>query len=98
MASDPNTITSILHRMEKAGLISRHAHESDRRARRVRMEAKGRAVFMTALGLAKILQVQILEALPVSRRETFLRDLERVADACLAAHGGDHEADGTRSG
>ena len=86
MASDPNTITSILHRMEKAGLLSRHAHESDRRARRVRMEEKGREVFSKALCLAKVLQGQILEALPVSRRETFLRDLERVADACHAEH------------
>jgi DNA-binding MarR family transcriptional regulator len=85
MASDPNTITSIVYRMEKAGLISRHPHESDRRARRVRLERKGSEVFQTALGLAKELQEQVLESLPVSRRETFLRDLERVADACLAA-------------
>jgi DNA-binding MarR family transcriptional regulator len=86
MASDPNTITSILHRMEKAGLISRHAHESDRRARRVRIEPKGEKVFSTAIALAKALQSQILEALPVSRRQSFLRDLEKVADACVAAH------------
>jgi DNA-binding MarR family transcriptional regulator len=84
MASDPNTITSIVHRMERAGLISRHAHESDRRARRVRIEEKGRQVFASALALAKELQVQILESLPASRRDTFLRDLERVADACHA--------------
>src|SRR6186997_526137 len=44
MASDPNTITSILSRMEKAGLISRKRHESDRRARRVRVEPEGRRV------------------------------------------------------
>src|SRR5688572_30600693 len=86
MASDPNTITSILHRMEKAGLISRHAHETDRRARRVRLEEKGEKVFRIAIDLAKSLQVQILEALPVSRRQSFLRDLEKVADACVMAH------------
>jgi DNA-binding MarR family transcriptional regulator len=75
--------------MEKAGLISRHAHERDRRARRVRIEAKGEKVFATALDLAKSLQAQILETLPASRRESFLRDLEKVADACADAHGGD---------
>jgi DNA-binding MarR family transcriptional regulator len=85
MASDPNTITSILHRMEKAGLISRRAHESDRRARRVRIEDRGQAVFLAALELAKGLQTQILEALPASKRQSFLRDLEKVADACVAA-------------
>src|SRR6059058_4437153 len=31
MASDPNTITSTLSRMEKAQMISRHPHEKDRR-------------------------------------------------------------------
>src|SRR3954469_17156490 len=34
MSSDPNTITSILDRMEKAGLVQRQSHEKDRRARR----------------------------------------------------------------
>src|SRR5260221_1066199 len=42
MASDPNTITSILKRMEKARLISRHEHETDKRAHRVRIASDGR--------------------------------------------------------
>jgi DNA-binding MarR family transcriptional regulator len=29
MASDPNTVTSVLHRMEQAGLIERHPHDGD---------------------------------------------------------------------
>jgi DNA-binding MarR family transcriptional regulator len=86
MASDPNTITSILQRMEKAGMISRHRHESDRRARRVRVEVEGRRVFNSAFEIAKSLQAQILDSLPASRRTTFLRDLESVADACMAAN------------
>src|SRR5256885_5050115 len=35
MSSDPNTITSILDRMEKAGLVQRQSYERDRRARRI---------------------------------------------------------------
>jgi DNA-binding MarR family transcriptional regulator len=85
MASDPNTITSILQRMERAGLISRHPHESDKRARRVRLQPKGDAAFRAGLVIAKSLQAQILNALPDGRREEFLRDLETVAEACLAA-------------
>ena len=85
MASDPNTITSILQRMERAGLISRHAHESDKRARRVRVEMPGRHAFSEALALASQLQGQILETLPVNRRERFLKDLEMIADASAAA-------------
>jgi len=86
MASDPNTITSILQRMEKAGLISRQRHEKDRRARRVRMEVEGRRVFGEAFETAKDLQTIILGALPASRRAVFLRDLESIADACMAAN------------
>jgi DNA-binding MarR family transcriptional regulator len=43
MASDPNTITSTLSRMEAGGLITRQPHERDRRAHRVRLEAPGAA-------------------------------------------------------
>lgn len=82
MASDPNTITSILRRMEKIGLITRHAHESDRRARRVRIEPKGHQVFTDAFEVATKLQEEILGVLPESRRARFLADLDAVAEVC----------------
>jgi DNA-binding MarR family transcriptional regulator len=85
MASDPNTITSILQRMEKARLVSRHAHETDRRARRVRLEEPGRSRYLSACEIAIALQKQIIGAIPKSRRERFLHDLELVANACSAA-------------
>jgi DNA-binding MarR family transcriptional regulator len=85
MASDPNTITSILKRMEKAGLVTRHAHESDKRARRVCVQPTGRQAFADAYQIATELQREILSALPASRRDSFLRDLEKVAEACAAA-------------
>ena len=88
MASDPNTITSTLQRMEKAGLITRHAHETDRRARRVRMEELGRRRFTAAVEIAHELQEQILAIIPQSRRATFLQDLERIADACSQSQSG----------
>ncbi len=85
MASDPNTITSILQRMEKARLISRHAHETDRRARRVRIEDAGRTHYLNACEIAISLQKQIIGVIPESRRARFLHDLELVANACVAA-------------
>lgn len=85
MASDPNTITSILKRMEHAGLISRRIHESDKRARRVRVEPEGRRIFSEALKEANDLQTSIMNVLPRTRRELFLKELERVADACMYA-------------
>ncbi len=85
MASDPNTITSILQRMEKAGLIARRAHESDKRARRVCIQPEGRSAFAEAYQIATELQLEVLASLPASRRVGFLKDLDRVAEACATA-------------
>ena len=85
MASDPNTITSILRRMEKVGLVSRHPHETDRRARRVRLEPKGARIFTKAYEAARKLQEEMLHVIPESRRARFLADLEAVAEACSVA-------------
>ena len=89
MASDPNTITSIIQRMEKAGLVSRHAHESDRRARRVRIEDAGRARYRSASEIAVALQAQINNVIPEARRTRFLQDLELIANACAEAQNGE---------
>ena len=84
MASDPNTITSTLSRMEKSGLISRAAHELDRRAHRVKLLPEGRETFEQARAVAMDLQEQVLARLPQNRRARFLEELEAIADACAA--------------
>ncbi len=85
MASDPNTITSTLSRMEKSGLVARHPHELDRRAHRVRLMPAGRETFEKARQMAMDLQAQVLTVIPPDRRQTFLDELARVADSCAAA-------------
>jgi DNA-binding MarR family transcriptional regulator len=85
MASDPNTITSTLARMEGHGLIERHPHETDRRAHRVRLMPKGRRTFEKARKVATELQTGILESLTEEERVRFLDFMEIVADACAAA-------------
>ena len=85
MASDPNTITSTLARMEKAGLLARAPHEQDRRAHRVTVLPAGHRAFAKAREIATELQEQILENLPASRRAKFLDELEAIAAACGTA-------------
>ena len=85
MASDPNTITSTLSRMEKSGLIERRAHELDRRAHRVKLLPAGRSTFEQARTVAMQLQEQVLAVLPQNRRALFLNELASIADACAAA-------------
>ena len=84
MASDANTITSTLSRMEKAGLIARQRHENDRRARRVTLQPAGKRALTRGRKIALELQEQVLAALPAGRREKFLEDLKAIAAACAS--------------
>src|SRR6266436_1225427 len=52
MSSDPNTVGSLLERMERADLVERLAHEKDRRAHRLRLKALGRRKYEEARKLA----------------------------------------------
>jgi DNA-binding MarR family transcriptional regulator len=85
MSSDPNTVASLLERMEKAGYVTRQPHERDRRAHRIRLLPRGRKVYETARTVAVKLQSEVLSALPEEERELFLENLVRVADACREA-------------
>jgi DNA-binding MarR family transcriptional regulator len=71
--------------MEKAALLSRHPHETDRRARRVRLEPTGHRAFTEAFEIARRLQDEALSVLPESRRARFLAELDAVAEACSEA-------------
>ena len=80
MASDPNTVTSVLNRMETADLVERKPHERDRRAKRIRIKPAGKKAYEEARQIAIDLQNEVLNVLPDSKREQFLEHLEMVAD------------------
>lgn len=85
MASDPNTVASLLERMEKAGLLVRSPHETDRRARRVRLLEEGVSKYHIAREIAVSLQQEVMRCLPEENREDFLKQMLLVADACQEA-------------
>jgi DNA-binding MarR family transcriptional regulator len=85
ISSDPNTIASLLERMESNGLVERAQDLADRRARRIRLLPHGHKVYKTARGIAIDLQTEILAALPARNREAFLENLTVVAEACSKA-------------
>ena len=85
MSSDPNTIASLVDRMERAELLARETDSSDRRARRLRLAPSGRRRFTTARRIADALQEEILAVLPDPERTGFLDALDRVAVACRVA-------------
>jgi DNA-binding MarR family transcriptional regulator len=85
MSSDPNTIASLLERMEKSGWVERKRHETDRRAYRIKLKPAGKKKYEELRQIAIDLQVDVLEALPTERRESFLEELSLVAEACREA-------------
>jgi DNA-binding MarR family transcriptional regulator len=95
MASDPNTVTSVLSRMEQAELIDRQPDPDDRRAKRVRIRQRGQRIYTEARQIAVDLQTEVLSVLPESERERFLAGLEQVADAARDA--ADRHAPDSRS-
>jgi DNA-binding MarR family transcriptional regulator len=87
ISSDPNTIASLLERMESGGLVKRQKHESDRRAHRIVVLPHGRKTYKVIRAVALELQSEILSTLPAGDRDHFLENLALVADACHAAAG-----------
>ena len=85
MSSDPNTVASLVERMESNGLIQRKPHETDKRANRLRLRAKGKKTYTLAREIAVSLQQEVLTALPAAKRDAFLEDLAAVADGCRKA-------------
>ena len=85
MSSDPNTIASLLERMERAGLLERKPHEKDRRAHRIIPLEKGIKSYEQAREIAVELQSEVLEVLPMEQREGFLEQLTVIAEACREA-------------
>jgi len=82
MSSDPNTIASLLERMETNGLVERRPHEKDRRANRVELLPVAREKYEAIRDEAIGLQSHVLEQMPEAEREKFLEQLETVAEAC----------------
>jgi DNA-binding MarR family transcriptional regulator len=85
ITSDPNTIASLVERMEAMGLVGRKPHEKDRRAYRLLLKPAGKRKFEEVRNLAVELQSEILQAIPSDRRDEFLSHLSLVADACRLA-------------
>jgi len=85
MSSDPNTVASLLERMERAGFIQRITDPNDRRARRILLKPFGIERFRQAKDIANELQCEVLEPLPEKSKATFLQDLANIADACREA-------------
>ncbi|MBT5926534.1 MAG: MarR family transcriptional regulator [Verrucomicrobia bacterium] len=85
MSSDPNTVASLLERMERAGFIDRMVDPNDRRARRILLKPFGNERFLKAKDIAMELQNEVLQSLSEKRKTLFLQELATIADFCREA-------------
>lgn len=85
MASDANTIASLLTRMQGGGLIERKADANDRRCNILRATRKGRAIHARLQPAASALQDRVLSSIPAEERARFLVQLGIIAKACQDA-------------
>jgi len=81
---EPPTVTKMLQRMEKAGLVARHQDDEDGRATRVNATARGRALQQPILQVWNDLEKRMLANMTVTE-QTLLRRLLMQALANLTA-------------
>jgi len=82
MSSDPNTVASLVRRMERQGLVKRRPHPRDGRARCLSLLPAGRRKFARLRRVAHGLQAEVLSVLAAEERAPFLSQLDKLAQAC----------------
>jgi DNA-binding MarR family transcriptional regulator len=85
MGSDPNTIASLVLRMEKAGLLERKTHREDRRANVLKLLPAAEKKYEAAREAALALQSEVLSSFSEADRARFLEMLETLSNAARSA-------------
>jgi DNA-binding MarR family transcriptional regulator len=81
---DRSTLADMIGRMLKKDHLARRRTDDDARANSVRITASGRKALKAALPAVARAEAKILDVLPASRRNDFLRALNLIADAAMA--------------
>jgi len=81
MSSDPSTVRAMLVLLERRGLVARHLHPTDARARTVALTPKGKKAFRQLWRAGEPIRERMLAALSSDEAETLMGLLARVAEA-----------------
>ena len=82
-----SSISIVLNRIVRDGLIKREEHPKDRRQVVLTLTPKGRALWRKISPRYEAVVKEIFGALPASRRQRFLDDMKALQDAFLAEDG-----------
>jgi DNA-binding MarR family transcriptional regulator len=80
-SSDPNTIRPMLEILERRGLVTRHRHLSDGRARTVKLTTKGLETWKKLAAATEPVRERLLAAFRPAEISTVLDNLGRIAGA-----------------
>lgn len=81
IAYDPVTLSGVIDRLQKKGLVSRAVSPRDRRARVIALTPKGEKLLAACKPVVWALQDDILSGLDDAERSTFLSLLDKAASA-----------------
>ena len=76
---DRSTLADIVRRMIKKGLLQRRRTREDARAYAVKLTDQGRSVLTQAAPIVRRVDDRILAALPATKRDRFLEDLDAIS-------------------
>ena len=91
-SSDPNTVRTMLVLLERAALIERRPHPTDRRARSVILTRTGRIVFRKAWRQTETLRRHLLSPLETNEAATLIDHLHRISSALQSERAGTSKA------
>ena len=77
---DRTTVSKMVHRLQRKGLLQRQRVPEDARAYAIKLTEEGRRVLRTAEPLAETVDERILEALSGKRRAQFIGALKTIAN------------------
>lgn len=75
---DPMTVSGVLDRLDKRGLIDRYADPTDSRAKLARLTAEGEALYATAKKVGLAMYESALEGVTEDEREAVISVLSRM--------------------
>jgi len=78
---DRSTMTDLMRRMVKKGLLERRRQSKDARAYAVKLTAEGRRRLRMVQPIVARVDQRILKSLQAPNRERFVRDLKMIIDA-----------------
>jgi MarR family transcriptional regulator, 2-MHQ and catechol-resistance regulon repressor len=82
-----SSVSIVLNRMVRDGLVKRAEHPEDRRRTLLNLTAKGKSAWLKILPSYEAGVKEVFGELPLSRRRAFLDDLKFLHDALMKAAG-----------